>query len=316
MTEIVPLGRRIDSMIRESLAIEYEDAKSAGMLGYMSRSLVQATLPHTDPKASYFERTNGIVTLSIVGKPSIGVPYGSVPRSLLAWICSEAVVTQSRELELGRSQSEFLGKLGMPNDGQYISSLKKQAHRLFSSMISLDGSRDSEIGLENVVIAKRAFLFWNPKKPDERSLWESTLTLTADFFEDVTSAPVPVDLRVLHHLRQSPLAMDIYTWACYRQFLLKAKGQGMVKIPWGALQAQFGSSYGRNATDAITDEKALIAKAAQATRNFKHKFLKRLAEVGIFYPELVEGISDTPQFLVMKSVKLHIPPQFKTEISV
>ena len=143
MTEILPLGRRIDTMIRESLAIEYEDAKSAGMLGYMSRSLVQATLPHTDPKASYFERSNGIVTLSIIGKPAIGVPYGSVPRSLLAWICSEAVLTQSRDLQLGRSQSEFLGKLGMPNDGQYISSLKKQAHRLFSSMISLDGTRST-----------------------------------------------------------------------------------------------------------------------------------------------------------------------------
>lgn len=316
MSEVIPLGRRIDSMIRESLAIEYEDAKSAGMLGYMSRSLVQATLPHTDPKASYFERTNGIVTLSIVGKPSVGIPYGSVPRSLLAWICSEAVMKQSKELELGRSQSEFLSKLGMPNDGQYIGSLKKQAHRLFSSMISLDGSRDSEIGLENVVIAKKAFLFWNPKKPDERSLWESTLTLTTDFFEDVIGAPVPVDLRVLHHLRQSPLAMDIYTWACYRQFLLKAKGQGMVKIPWGALKNQFGSNYGGSPSESITNERTQIAKDAQATRNFKYKFMKRLAEVGIFYPELVEGISDTPQFLIMKSVKLHIPPQFKNEVSV
>lgn len=312
MTDIVPLGRRIDKMISESLAIEYEDAKSAGMLGYMARSLVQATLPHTDPKQSYFERTNGIVTLSIVGRPSVGIPYGSVPRSLLAWICSEAVLTQSRELELGRSQSEFLGKLGMSNDGHYIGSLKKQAHRLFSSMISLTGTTDAELGLENVVIAKRAFLFWNPKKPDERSLWESTLTLTSDFFDDVTKAPVPVDLRVLHHLRQSPLAMDIYTWACYRQFLLKAKGQGMVKIPWGALMAQFGSSYGTKSQEVITDEKELKKREDQAVRNFRHKFMKRLSEVGIFYPELADGIEDSPRFLIMKSVKLHIPPQFKT----
>jgi len=117
MTDIVPLGRRIDKMISESLAIEYEDAKSAGMLGYMARSLVQATLPHADPKQSYFERTNGIVTLSIVGRPSVGIPYGSVPRSLLAWICSEAVLTQSRELELGRYTVRVPGQaLGMSND--------------------------------------------------------------------------------------------------------------------------------------------------------------------------------------------------------
>ncbi|MDF4211139.1 replication protein RepA [Pseudomonas protegens] len=316
MTEVVPLGRRIDSMIRESLAIEYEDAKSAGMLGYMARSLVQATLPHTDPKQSYFERTNGLVTLSIVSRPTVGIPYGSVPRSLLAWICSEAVLTKNKELDLGRSQSEFLRKLGMANDGNYISSMKKQAQRLFSSLITVSGNSDSDIQLDNVVIAKRACLFWNPKRPDERSLWESTLTLNTDFFEEVTSSPVPVDLRVLHHLRQSPLAMDIYTWSCYRQFLLKAKGQGMVKIPWGALKNQFGSNYGGHSTEIVTDEKTLLAKNAQAVRNFKHKFMKRMAEVGIFYPELVEGIEDTPQFLIMKSVKLHVPPQFKVAISV
>ena len=89
----------------------------------------------------------------------------------------------------------------------------------------------------------------------------------------------------------------------------------MVKIPWKALKAQFGSSYG-GSSKVITDEKVLIAKEAQAVRNFKHNFMKRLSEVGIFYPELVEGISDTSQFLIMKSVKLHIPPQFKTALSI
>ncbi|CAE6873080.1 hypothetical protein R69746_08573 [Paraburkholderia aspalathi] len=53
-------NRRITEIINESLAVEYEDAKSAGMLGYMARAMVQATLPHSDPKTTYFERTNGL----------------------------------------------------------------------------------------------------------------------------------------------------------------------------------------------------------------------------------------------------------------
>lgn len=78
-------GHRINEIIKTSLALEMEDAREAGLVGYMARCLVQATMPHTDPKTSYFERTNGIVTLSIMGKPSIGLPYGSMPRTLLAW---------------------------------------------------------------------------------------------------------------------------------------------------------------------------------------------------------------------------------------
>lgn len=307
------LNKRIEKIIEESLAIEYEDAKKAGMLGYMARSLVQATLPHSDPKSSYFERSSGIVTLSITGKPRVGIPYGSVPRSLLAWICSEAVLTGSRELSLGRSQAEFLEKLNMANNGNYIAALKKQAHRLFSSLISVTAESGHDMGLENVVIAKRAFLFWNPKNPDERSLWESTLTLTTDFFEEVTTSPVPVDLRVLNALRQSPLAMDIYTWACYRQFLMKVSSQGIVHIPWVALKRQFGGGYGDNG-EIITDAKLAEAKENQALRNFKHRFLKRLKEVAMFYPELGEAISDEGANLAMRSVKLHIAPEMKNKV--
>ena len=41
------------------------------------------------------------------------LPYGNIPRLLLAWVCTEAVRTQSRELVLGRSLYEFMRKLGM-----------------------------------------------------------------------------------------------------------------------------------------------------------------------------------------------------------
>lgn len=307
------VGPRVDGMIRESLEIEYQDAKSAKMLGYMSRSLVQATLPHTDPKASYYERTSGVITLSITGRPSIGIPYGSLPRTLLAWICSEAVRTQSQFLDLGRSQTEFLKKMGLGTGGSYTRPLKDQATRLFSSLITVTSSNSNQLGLGNTVIARNANLFWNPRNPDERSLWQSELTLTSDFYQDVTAAPVPIDLRVLHELKKSPLAMDIYVWASYRQFLLKAGQQGFVRIPWAALQAQFGSGYGQDALAKIQDAKQRQAKEKQALWNFKHNFLKRLNEVGIFYPELTAGISDCPKFLTMKSVKLHIPRQFAVE---
>ena len=39
------------------------------------------------------------------------LPFGNLPRLLLAWVCTEAVQTQSRVLVLGRSLSEFMRKL-------------------------------------------------------------------------------------------------------------------------------------------------------------------------------------------------------------
>ena len=40
------------------------------------------------------------------------LPYGNIPRLLLAWVCTEAVRTQCRVLALGRrSLSEFMRKL-------------------------------------------------------------------------------------------------------------------------------------------------------------------------------------------------------------
>ena len=49
-------------LIEEALAIQEEDAKEAGAGGFMARALVIATLPHRNPKATFFERKNGKYT--------------------------------------------------------------------------------------------------------------------------------------------------------------------------------------------------------------------------------------------------------------
>ena len=39
----------LKKLVNEALAIEAQDAKEAGVLGYMARALVQATMPHKSP---------------------------------------------------------------------------------------------------------------------------------------------------------------------------------------------------------------------------------------------------------------------------
>jgi hypothetical protein len=157
-------------------------------------------LPHSDPGVPFFERTSGAVSLSIIANPKFGLPYGTVPRLLLAWICTEAVRTKSPLLGLGRSQNEFLRKLGMRTDGRDCQRLRTQSLRLFSSMLSISYQSDGRVGLKNMPIADEAFVLWDPHRPDDRMLWESTLRLSASFFKNITDSPVPIDMRVLRAL--------------------------------------------------------------------------------------------------------------------
>jgi hypothetical protein len=65
--------------------------------------------------------------------------------------------------------------------------------------------------------------------------------LGQNFFTEVTRSAVPVDLRALHVLNASPLAIDLYVWLTYRMSYLKKP----TLIPWKSLQAQLGSDYFR-----------------------------------------------------------------------
>src|SRR5579859_2171910 len=77
---------QIEKIAAEYLAIQDEEAKDVGAIGYIGRCVVQATLPHSNPKESSFERKNGIYVLSITAPKSIGLPYGILPRLLLMWM--------------------------------------------------------------------------------------------------------------------------------------------------------------------------------------------------------------------------------------
>ena len=70
------------------------------------------------------------------------LPFGNLPRLLLAWVCTEAVRTQSRELVLGRSLTQFMRTLGVGSDSGgsrgELTRLRNQMKRLFRCTVSLN----------------------------------------------------------------------------------------------------------------------------------------------------------------------------------
>lgn len=49
------LSKRQWSLIEEAVALEFEDAQASGATAFLPHFLAQATLPHKDPKCTYFE---------------------------------------------------------------------------------------------------------------------------------------------------------------------------------------------------------------------------------------------------------------------
>lgn len=284
------LSKRQKSLIDKAVALEFEDAQASGATGYLPYFLAQATLPHKDPKCTYFERGTSKVTLSIIAHRRYGMPYGMMPRLLLAWMCTEACRTHSPELYLGRNQKEFLKKLQLPSDGKYIKVLHKQTLALVRSQISIEISSAGAVAFENIQIAKNGFEFWSPGQSDEECLWNSTVTLGADFYKAIRRAPVPLKMEALQALRKSPMAMDIYAWLVYRMFTLNVAVRSgrhkEARIPWAGLKCQFGGGY---------------EDTPQGVRSFKANFLKQLRGVLLYYPEARSYIDECPDYLLLKA---------------
>ena len=108
-------------------------------VGFMARLLALCSLPrtnHGDQKE--YVRRNGPFTLYMMAGGGNKLPYGNLPRLLLAWVCTEAVRTQHRELILGRSLADFMRSVGVYDDGGAVRRrLRNQMQRLFRSHVEL-----------------------------------------------------------------------------------------------------------------------------------------------------------------------------------
>jgi hypothetical protein len=271
--ELGPLTAHQNKLLDAAAEISQEQPHDED-LAYMARELVQCTLPHRDPgQVPFWVRTNGNVTLSIGSdydpktKKLVGYPYGSIPRLILFWLTTEALREKSRVVELGRSYGGFLRSIGLdPNTGGGKRGdafrVRNQTRRLFSARISFIGTHETEElsgeARVHMDISQKSMLWWDPKRPEQMSLMGSWVELGEEFFKAITRAPVPLDIRALRVLKQSPLALDLYAWATHKAHSVARKGKSQY-IPWAGLAAQFGSDYS-NHLDFKRKAKAALRK--------------------------------------------------------
>ena len=194
-------------------------------LGFMARLMALCSLPRTNPgNRLQYKRVNGPYKLIMIAGGDNKLPFGNLPRLLLAWVCTEAVRTGSRELVLGKSLSDFMRSLGVySSDGKAYIRLRNQMDRLFSATVQLIYEDELGKATVNSLIADSTAFWWNPKRPAESTLWESNIHLSEPFFNEIISHPVPLDMNTLAALKRCALGLDLYLWltptACSRSAL-------------------------------------------------------------------------------------------------
>ena len=239
-------------------------------LGFMARLMVLCSLPRTNPgNRLQYKRVNGPYKLIMIAGGDNKLPFGNVPRLLMAWASTEAVRTQSRELVLGSSLSEFMGKVGMASVGGARTRLRNQMKRLFRCQIEL--IHEHEHGDRSIAsrVADRTEFWWNERKPNERTLWDSKIRLGEDFFQEIVRHPVPLDLNILKALSRSPLGLDLYLWAVYRIFTLKRP----IRLSWPRLYRQFGVDPAK-------------ADDNRTVQDFRKDCLRELKKIKLAWPDL------------------------------
>ena len=260
-----------DDQVNALVAARFDDPD----VGFMARLLALCSLPRTDPgNRDRYVRRNGPFTLIMIAGGEIPkLPYGTLPRLLLAWVCTEAVRTGHRELVLGRSLAEFMRQIGITNDSGGRrgdrTRLQNQMRRLFAAQVSLiyaDKRHDVRV---SSLVADRAEFWWDAKRPEEPVMWDSTIRLGENFFNEIVTKPIPLDMNTMRSLKRSPLGLDLYLWLTYRTFGLKAP----MRLSWPQIYRQFGVNPS-NASDKVT------------VQAFRRKVLRELIKIKLAWPEL------------------------------
>ena len=230
----------------------------------------QVGLPRSRVDGREFMRQSGAAWVNVQagyldegqGPVQQPVPYGALPRLALAHLSTHAVRHKTREIPIGGSAAQFLELMGMDTQGARYTNLRRQMHALAACRLQLGYKGRTFNGQ-----AIEQFDAWLANKDiKQRALWPGLMVLTEHFYSSLLKGAVPLDLRALHVLKGSALALDVYAWLAYRLHRIEGRG---VTLHWASLREQFAQEY----------------TGKDADKNFKGAFLPQLRKVLTVYPQ-------------------------------
>lgn len=269
------ISARDRELIEASLKIK-EEAPSGNDMTFMHSIMCQVGLPRSKVNGLEFERICGAAGVYIrAGKIWDGknfvqqpVPYGTMPRMIMAYVNTFALRNKTPEVEVGNSASDMLRRLGKSTNGgkrSAFDTFRVQTKALAACSMTLGFSK-GDIAFTYDGKPIKQFEAWLSNNDDQQSLWPGVITLSDEYFRTLSEHAVPLDMRALMALKGSALSMDIYAMLADR--LHRISGRPLY-LHWKSLREQFGQEY----------------KGANGDKDFKTAFSQALKKVLAVYPE-------------------------------
>src|SRR5215213_1127677 len=252
----------------------------AGRIGISYSGFCLTGLPHKRlPDEQAWEKRGHRVTLLV--EPGrmrtgpgparmLGVPYGARARMILLYLQTQAVRTGSREVELGRSLHDWLGRMGLAWGGETGRALRDQAARIAACSLKFFWEGEDASAWEAGRFVRSGLRFHRRAEDDRQAeIWEDRVVLDESFHEALRRHPVPLHESALRGLADRSASLDLYIWLAYRLHTLA----GPTPVRWTALYDQFGSGY-------------------REIRFFRRDFPKMLGPAVAAYPEARVELAD------------------------
>ena len=203
---------------------------------YTHPGICLTVLPHRAiQEDEVWTRTNAHASIEVhpLRDPSgqyRGVPFGPKARLILLFLQTEALKTNSRFIELGRSMRHWLLSMGVRDCGTNYRVVADQAERIEHSVIRFRyNGRDGESRWQDSIV-RGAF---RPFAEDGDRIVE----ISEGFYDALRKHPVPICEQAVRILADTCMPLDLYLWLAYRLHSLDHPKL----ISWEALHLQFGA---------------------------------------------------------------------------
>jgi hypothetical protein len=220
-------------------------AEEESRLGITHAGFAMTSLPHKRIEDALWRREGHRTTLLVESGRNrngdlMGVPYGSIARLILLYLQTEAVRTNSPEVELGRSMKSWMGRMSLTTGGRTYQLVTEQARRISGCRLTFFTEREN--GAErrqNGAFVQDAISLSGVMDDNQPTLWQDRVRLDEGFWRSLREHPVPVREEAIKAIGTRSLAIDVYIWLAYRLHALPRS----TPVSWTAIHGQFGAGF-------------------------------------------------------------------------
>ena len=234
---------KADRQAIEAAAAILADEESR--MGITHAGFAMTSLPHKRIEEAFWRRDGHRTTLLVESGrdrrgTAVGVPYGSIARLILLYLQTEAVRTNSPEVELGRSMKSWMSRMSLTTGGKTYQLVTEQARRISACRLTFFTDRGN--GAEsrhNGAFVQDAISLTGLADEGQPTLWQDRVRLDEGFWRSLRDHPVPVREEAIRAIGTRSLAIDVYVWLAYRLHSLARPAP----ISWTAVHGQFGAGF-------------------------------------------------------------------------